>query len=52
MDLQGNIAELWKKKIIMILNTFKFLSGKQHQNRDVAATLIPGRKTDVENTTF
>ena len=52
MDLQGNIAELWKKKIIMILNTFKFLSGKQHQNRDVAATLIPGRKADVGNTTF
>ena len=51
MDLQGNIAYLWKKKII-ILELLRFSSGKQYQNHDIAATLIPRQKTDVENTTL
>ena len=42
MELQGNIAYLWNKKIIMILEHIQ----------NFVATLIPGRKTDVENTTL
>ena len=45
MESQGSIAYLWENKIIMIL-TSKF--GKRLENHDVAATLIPGRKADVE----
>ena len=41
-----------KRKLQWYWNIFRFSSGKQNQNHDVAATLIPGRKTDVENTTL
>ena len=43
---------LSKKGITRQRNTFRFLSGKRLQNDEVAATLIPGRKADVENTTL
>ena len=50
MDSQGNIAYLWQNKIIMILETFRFSSGKPIQNQDVATMLIPCRKASVEET--
>ena len=52
MELQVNVAYLWKKKLLWYWNTFRFSSGKRHQNHEVAAKLIPGRKTDVQNTTL
>ena len=51
-EIESNIAYLWGKKIIMILEQIRFLSGKRLQNHDVAATLTPGRKSNVENTTL
>ena len=49
MESQGNVAYLWKNKIIMI---FRFSSGKRLINHNVTAMLIPGRKADFENTTL
>ena len=50
MESQGNIAYIWENKIMMILEHLYIFLGKQLQNHDVASTLIPGRKADVENT--
>ena len=50
MELQGNIAYLGKRKLQWYWSIFRFSSGKRRQNHDVAATVMPGRKTDVENT--
>ena len=39
MELQSNIAYLWKKKL-WCWSTFRFSSGKRHQNHDVAAFIF------------
>ena len=49
MELQGHITYLWGEKI-WYWNTFRFSSGKRHQNHDVAATLIRRRKHNVVTT--
>ena len=42
------VLHIFGKRKLWYWNNFGFSSGKRNQNHDVAATLIPGRKTDVE----
>ena len=51
MELPGNIVYLWKKKHYNG-NTFRFSSGKRHQNDEVAATLVCGCSNVDGNTSL